>query len=130
MVYPFYCMALFHSQKPRHVININNRFSLAGSSQPKVFDHHVLFWEIVSNKLFCSWGGTSLSHINAYKVIKTARIRNQYNQVPHQSQYTKRERDKITINITNKSQEVSPIPSGDHKAAMNRRESMTNTRHK
>ena len=34
---------------------------------------------------------------------------------------------KITINITNKSQEVSPFPSGDHKAAVNRRESMTTT---
>ena len=38
--------------------------------------------------------------------------------------------NKITINTTNKSQEVSPFPSGDHKAEMNRRESMTNTRHK
>ena len=28
-----------------------------------------------------------------------------------------------------KSQEVSPFPSGDHKAAMNRHESMRNTRH-
>ena len=37
---------------------------------------------------------------------------------------------KNTINITNKSQEVSPFPEGDHKAAMNRRESMRNTRHK
>ena len=27
------------------------------------------------------------------------------------------ERNKITINITNKSQEVSHFPSGDHKAA-------------
>ena len=35
-----------------------------------------------------------------------------------------------TINITNKSQEVSPFPSGDHKAAMNRRKCMRNTRHK
>ena len=34
--------------------------------------------------------------------------------------------NKITINITNKSQLVSPFPSDDHKAAMNRRESMTN----
>ena len=33
------------------------------------------------------------------------------------------------LNITNKSQEVSPFPAGDHKAAMNRRESMKNTRH-
>ena len=34
------------------------------------------------------------------------------------------------LNITNKSHEVSPFPAGDHKVAMNRRESMTNTRHK
>ena len=37
---------------------------------------------------------------------------------------------KTQLNIINKSQEVSPFPAGDHKAAMNRRESMTNTRHK
>ena len=39
------------------------------------------------------------------------------------------ESNKTTINITNKSQKVSPFTSGDHKAAMNRRKSMTNTRH-
>ena len=37
---------------------------------------------------------------------------------------------KITIIIPNKSQKVSPFPSGDHKAAMNRRYSMANTRYK
>ena len=31
-----------------------------------------------------------------------------------------------TLNITSKSQEVSPFPAGDHKAAMNRRENMRN----
>ena len=35
---------------------------------------------------------------------------------------------KIQLNITNKSLEVSPFPACDHKAAMNRHESMTNTR--
>ena len=64
------------------------------------------------------------------KVRKTGRIRNRYNQVPHLSQDTKWESNEITINITNKGQEVSPFPSGDHKTAMNRRESMTNTRNK
>ena len=64
------------------------------------------------------------------EVRKTARIRNQYSQVPHLSQDTKWESNKITLNITNKSQEVSPFSPGDHKAAMNRRKSMTNTRHK
>ena len=52
------------------------------------------------------------------------------NQVPHLTQDTTWESDKTHLNITNKSQEVSPFPAGDHKAAMNRRETMTNTRHK
>ena len=71
-----------------------------------------------------------LDHLTSIEVRQTARIRNQYNQVPHLSQDIKRESNKITINITNKTQEVSPFPSGDHKAAMNKPESMTNTRHK
>ena len=41
------------------------------------------------------------------------------------TQNTTRESDKIQLNITNKSQEVSPFPVGDHKAAINRRKSMT-----
>ena len=36
--------------------------------------------------------------------------------------------NKNTINITNKSQEVSPFPAGEHEIAMKRRESMKNTR--
>ena len=68
--------------------------------------------------------------VQVIKVRKTARTRNRYNRVPHLSQDTKLESNKITINITNNSQEVSPFPSGDHKAAMNRRESMMDTRHK
>ena len=40
------------------------------------------------------------------------------------------ENNKIEINITIKSQEVSYFQTGDHKAAMNRHESMKNTRHK
>ena len=79
--------------------------------------------------------GTSLSrkrkmHYFKMKVRKTARIRNRYNQVPHLSQDAKWESNKFTINITNKIQEVSPFSSGDHKAAMNRCESMTSTIHK
>ena len=45
--------------------------------------------------------------------------------IPHGKVTTKN-----TINIANKSQEVRPFPAGDHKAAMNRREIMRNTRHK
>ena len=46
------------------------------------------------------------------------------------TQDTTWERNKNTINITNKSQEVSRFPADDQKAAMNRRESMRSTRHK
>ena len=71
--------------------------------------------------------GLTTKHAVCCKVRKTARIRNQYNQEPHLSQDTKSKSNKITINITNKSQEVSSLPSVKYKAAMNRRESMTNT---
>ena len=68
--------------------------------------------------------------VNDVKVTKTTKIKIRYNQVPNLTQDTTRESNKKTINITNKSQEVSPFPAGDHKAAMDRRESNTNTRHK
>ena len=60
---------------------------------------------------------------NIEKIIvrKAAKIRNQYNRVPHLTQDTTWESDK--------NQEVSPFQAGDHKAAMNRHESRTNTRH-
>ena len=61
---------------------------------------------------------------------KNGEIRSRYNQVLHLTQDTTWESDKTQVNITNKSQEVNPFPAGDHKAAMNRRESMTNTLHK
>ena len=58
---------------------------------------------------------------------KEAKIRNRYNQVPHLTQDTTRESDKDTIKYhTQESQEASHFPAGDHKAAMNRQESMTN----
>ena len=58
------------------------------------------------------------------KVRKTTKIRKRYNQVPHLTQDTIWESNKNTINITNKSQEFSPLPAGNHKAAINRRESI------
>ena len=65
------------------------------------------------------------------KVRMTAKIRKRYNQVTHLTQDTTWESNKKnTIDITNKSQEVSPFPADDHRAAMNRRDSMRNTRHK
>ena len=64
-------------------------------------------------------------------VSKETKIRNRYNQVPHLTQVTTQESDKNTIkHHIQETQEVSPFPADDHKAAMNRQENMTNTTHK
>ena len=55
------------------------------------------------------------------KESKGAKIGNRYNQVPHLTQDTKWESDKLTVDTTNESQEVSPFPAGDHKTHINRR---------
>ena len=68
-----------------------------------------------------------IENTKCFKVRKAAKIGNRYNQVLHLIQDTTWESDKTQLNITNKSQEVSLFPAGDHKAAMNRRESMKNT---
>ena len=54
------------------------------------------------------------------KVSKGAKIRNQYNQVPHLTQDTNGKVTNSQLYTTNKSQEVSPFPAGDHKARINR----------
>ena len=59
----------------------------------------------------------------ANRVKKKAKIRNQYNQVPHLTQDTIY--GKVTK--TQESQEISPFPAGDHKAARNRQDSITKT---
>ena len=55
------------------------------------------------------------------KVSKGAKIRNQYNKVPHLTQDTNGKVTNSQLDITNESQEVSPFPAGDHKAHINRR---------
>ena len=68
---------------------------------------------------------------NTRKVRKIAKIRNRYNQVPHLTQDTTWKSDKTIIKHPKREPRgVSLFPAGDHKAAMNRRESMTNTRQK
>ena len=55
------------------------------------------------------------------KVRRKAKIRNWHNQVPHLTQDTIWESDKNTRkHILQESQDVSPIPTGDYKAASNR----------
>ena len=67
------------------------------------------------------------------KVSKKAKIRTQYNQAQHLAQeprgkVTKTQETSHTRELL--SQEVSPFPACDHKAAMNRQESMTITKQK
>ena len=53
-----------------------------------------------------------------------ARIRNPFNQTPHPTQDTIWESDKNTRrHHIHESQEVSPFPAGDHKAAKRRQDS-------
>ena len=56
-----------------------------------------------------------------FKVSKDAKIRNRYNQVPYLTQDTNGKVTNSQLDTTNKSQEVSPFPAGDHKAHINRR---------
>ena len=60
------------------------------------------------------------------KVRKMSKVRNRYNQVPHLAQATMGKWQEKKHHIQ-ESQEVSPFPAGDHKAARNRQNSMTNT---
>ena len=54
-------------------------------------------------------------------ISKGAKIRYQYNQVPHLTQDTNGKVTSSQLDTTNVSQEVSPFPAGDHKAHINRR---------
>ena len=65
------------------------------------------------------------------EVSKKAKIRNRYSQVPNLTEDTTWKSDKNTREPhIQESKEVSPFPADDRKAAMNRQESMTNTKHK
>ena len=59
------------------------------------------------------------------------KIRNRCNQVPYLTQDTTWESDKNTRkHHTEESQEVSPFQADAHKAAMNSKDSITDTNHK
>ena len=63
------------------------------------------------------------------EVRKKAKIRSRYNQEPHFTQDTTWQSDKNTRkHRIQKGQEVSPFPAGNHKAAMNRHDRMTDTK--
>ena len=56
-----------------------------------------------------------------FKVRKRAKIRNRYNQAPNLTQDTNGKVTTSQLDITNKSQDVSPFQAGDLKASTNRR---------
>ena len=72
----------------------------------------------------------SQGHNDYIKVRKAVKMRNRYNQLPNLTRIPHGKVTKTQLNITNKSQGFSPFPAGEPLAAMNRRESMTHTRHK
>ena len=55
-----------------------------------------------------------------FKVRKGAKIRNQHNQRSHMTQDTNGKVTDVQLDTANVSQEVSPLPAGDHKAHINR----------
>ena len=55
------------------------------------------------------------------KSKKRSKIRNRYNLAPHLTQDTNGKVTTSQLDITNESQEVSPLPAGDYKASINRR---------
>ena len=74
--------------------------------------------EMCLSKRGCDY---SESHLDILKVRKGANIRNRYNQVPHLTQNAKGKVTNSQQDTTNKSQDASPFPAGDHKAHINRR---------
>ena len=59
--------------------------------------------------------------VKSIKVIKGAKIRNRYTQVPQMTQHTNGKETNSQLDTTNESQEANPFPPGDHKAQINRR---------
>ena len=90
-------------------------------------------WIVVSKGRYISVKQLELDCYDSKKSCysKKVKIRNRYNQVPHPTQSTTWESDENTRkHHIQESQEVSLFPAGDHRAAVNRQESMTNTKHK
>ena len=68
---------------------------------------------------------------DAFHGKRKAKIRNQYNQIPHLTQDTIWESDNNTRKYhIQMGQEVSCFPAGYHRVARNRQDSMTDMKHK
>ena len=62
-----------------------------------------------------------LVKFDTFKVSKSAKIKDRYNQVPNLTQDTNGKVQNSQLDTTNETQEVSPFPVGDHKVQINRR---------
>ena len=66
-----------------------------------------------------------------YVIKKKGKLRNQYNQVPNLTQHNPWESDYNTRkHHIQEGQEASPFQAGGHRAAMDRQDSMKDTKHK
>ena len=80
-----------------------------------------LFFTILSGHIYTRNAHLGTRIVGHMKVSKGAKIRNQYNQVPHLTLDTNGKVTNSKLDTTNESQEVSPFPAGDHKAHINTR---------
>ena len=111
-------------------VDIINTFSTASRYLDGIININDIYFDNMVSQIYPSELQPNKANTSDTEVRKVAKIRNGYKQVPHLTQDTKRESDKKTINIINESQGVNPFPTGDHKTAVNRHESMPNSRHK
>ena len=119
---------MYYTNTIKHELNTAKRFEHNSIDVTSVVDTHrchmTAKFEVFLRGTIASFIRNTgcLSFTNdPLKVRKGAKIRNQYNQVPHLTQDTNRKVTNSQLDVTNKSQEVSPSPAGDHKAHINRR---------
>ena len=132
---PYTCLVLQRTEgksdsKRANLKNDFETFNITSRYLDDISNINDIFFDNMVSKIYPAELQLNKANASDTEVRKTTKIRKRYNQVPHLTQDTTWESNKNTINITNKSQEDSPFPAGDPKAAMNRRESMRNTRHK
>ena len=115
--------------------NICCGFSKEPSRWDGSFEHPKHMFKLMDQKIITNFTlksllnwpyGALFNYIHFWKVKW-----NLYNHIPHLTQDTIWESDKNLRKFhIQDSQEVSPFPAGDHKAARNRQDSMTDMKHK
>ena len=83
-------------------------------------ENHILFIQTKKNEQTGSLIYLSKPcQFHADNTKKRSKIRNRYNQSPHLTQDTNGKLPTSKLDIKDESQEISPFPAGDHKAATN-----------